>query len=210
MCVVLITITEYVVTPYDVLSCLLLLMALLLALRDGPDWNVSFVLLAAVTILATATRETAALILSLYFAIHHRVILSWPRRARLNIAQLKLLLITLCFVGTYAALRWSFGFDHGAYQDLRLSANLAMLPLLGVATLAAFLVLLVMSAPGDPRLGWFTLAASPYLVAMLVVANTWEVRLWTPVVLVLLVLRALDPQTPLNETAPGTPHRPSL
>jgi hypothetical protein len=71
--------TEFVVTPYDILSYLFLALAALLILRRRSFSAVNVMLLACVVGLAAATRESAVLILSFYFAVHWGKILERPR-----------------------------------------------------------------------------------------------------------------------------------
>jgi len=190
--VLLIALSQYVVCPYDNLSYFLFLLSILLIVRP---FNFSFVLLSLVLALSTLARESSALALPFYFAFHTR------QNIRLKKKELvELLVLGGTFVATYVSLRIVLGFgDHPLYEEVRLARNFRGLwNLSGILLLFVVSFLLGTGSRNKKRCLAFFLASSPYILGMLAIARPWEVRLWVPIWLGLLILTG---DIPLN--SPG-------
>ena len=180
----LMSLTQYAVVPYDALAYLWLALAIGIAAK--PPSLAGAAALAAVTFAATLTRETAVFIPAFYFVVHRRAILS---DAGLSPARIALVASAAAFAATYVGLRVVFGFD----ADLRvlLAHNLTTgRGLAGIAFVASFAGLALASPQQRRDCAWFLAATSPYVVSTVVLATTWEIRLWMPVILCLLVLKS--------------------
>ena len=177
--ILLIGLTEYVVCPYDTLSYALVLLTFLLILRQ-QKFGLPMILLALAA--STLARETA--VLAIPFFIAH----NWEGISARRPRQLRhLALMAGVFAATYLLLRVLLGFDSALWQNVRFLENIS-----STRSIAGFLALPVVAYPltavsGSRRKSLVFLAAClPYWLAMLVVAETWETRLWVPVWLGLL------------------------
>ena len=181
------TITQYVIVPYDTLTYLW--MALAVYLMFSEPRRSTLVLLGLVVVLATLTRETSALLLSFYFAVHHRRLLARPLRWSPQHSTLTFLVA--CFLLTYVALRLALGAESKAlFEDVQLLANLTgPLALAGLLFALAVTAVLASSEPARREGLVFLLASSPYLLVIVVTARLWEIRLWVPVFLLLVILK---------------------
>lgn len=191
----LMALSQYVVVPYDMLTYFFLSTAVWLILQNSRKiWSV--LALCVVVVLATLTRETAALIMSFYFAWHYKSILTKPAGFKPNREQGILLLLTGCFIATYIGLRLILGSgEQAVFQSLTfptmydVSTLSGVLASAGIVFLASVTLLFFLSGPTKPELWVFILAASPYVIAMLLVATPWEIRLWVPILLLLTVMK---------------------
>lgn len=193
----LLALSAFVVTPYDALFFAVQSAALALTLR--PASPLTTAALAAVTVLATLTRETAAFLPALYLAVHHREIL-----ARVPARLAALWAMAGAFVATYAALRSIYGWRGGSvYYDIRGADNLAWTALAGSALLIASMVLLLAPGPHQRVRTWYAVLSLPYVAFVHVFAAPWEWRLWVPIVVPLIVLRAMPSGAVAAEGAPA-------
>jgi hypothetical protein len=179
--VLLMGITQFAVCPYDTLSYSLLLLSFFLIMRV---FRFSFPLLAVVLCVGTLVRESAALALAFYFAYRYDEIASFRRRALSELA-----LLIGAFVVTYGLLRVLLGSDQAIWQELTLRANLThFMPLTGIAAMPVVAYLLCAGSKRIRQCFIFLAASLPYLLAMVMVGHTWEIRLWVPVWLGLICL----------------------
>jgi len=182
----LMAITQYVVAPYDTLSYFFL--ALGAFLTYGRQRPATVAALGAVVVLGALTRETAALIPAFYLAVHHRPLLARPFRFSIHLAGL--IVSALCFVATYAALRLALGFEAAFHQDVQLAYNLSNpFGVAGLLFFGAVLAVLLLSGPGRREGAVFLLVSLPYSLFLLATGILWEIRLWVPVILALVVLK---------------------
>jgi hypothetical protein len=200
----IIALSEYVITPYDVMSYMFLALAAYVMICRPLDGIWRKLALAVVVTAATATRETAVLILCLHFSIYHGRVLSNPLRSGLNKSQLELGLLVICFALTYIGLRFAFGFNHGVSNTPSFEPGAGPLPVLGLLFLVSTVGIVALSSSSHREIMAFLLSATPYIVLMLLVAVAWEVRLWVPVVMLMLTIRLAavnQPDLPDEQTA---------
>jgi hypothetical protein len=193
----LIAMSQYVVVPYDTLSYFLLCLAILIIIRNSTTlWNQAA--LCIVVILATLARETAVLILAFYFATHYEEILIKPASLRINQKQGVLLILAGCFLFTYFGLRWVLGYDHAVYQAFLLLYNIN-LPhaLLGILFYLSIALLAFVTTTLTKEISVFFIVTFPYVLFILMFADPWEIRLWTPLILIMIIMkvRASEPGT---------------
>ena len=203
----LIGISQYVVVPYDTLSYFLLCIAVILSIYDnGTLWNLLG--LCTVVILATLTRETAAFILSFYFAINYKTILTKPTTFKINQKQGVLLIITACFIFTYVALRWVFGYDHAIYETVVLSKNINQPnAILGMLFFISIALIIFITKAVTKEFSVFFVVTCPYVLFVLLFAEAWEIRLWTPLILLLIIMKVRASQSlTIQETLSEVPH----
>ena len=190
--ILLMTITQFVVVPYDTLSYFFLATGCGLILRRPS--LAGRLALAVVVVLAALNRETAALTPAFFFAVHHRHLLRRP--LRLTDQHYMLGFLLLCFAATYGALRLALGAQDSIYQSFRLAENLGNpFSMLGTAFFAAVALVLCLGG-GDRRAShanghanaMFLLAASPYVLFVLILGQPWEIRLWVPMILSMVIL----------------------
>lgn len=194
----LMSFAQFVITPYDTLSYFFLAATLPFCMKarlSVPELAIFCLLM----VLATLTRETAALTLSLYFTVHrHRLL-----QRTLTREQLTLLLLTAVFVLTYWALRWQLGMENATHHRFRLFRNFSddPLPIVGAIFFPAVLSLFFTDSRGRRDLGIFLLASLPYWLAMFAVAYPWEIRLWVPIILVMVFIKLIHTRLPQETTA---------
>jgi len=182
------TITQYVVVPYDTLSYFFLSIAAFLILKNKQKvWEI--IILSIVVILATLTRETASLILAFYFAFNYKEILKKTELFKINQKQRELLIITLCFLCTYFGLRFALGFENGIYKEITLINITNILSILSILFFVSIFILIVITKVKTKETFIFLLATLPYTLALLAISILWEIRLWVPVILLLLILK---------------------
>lgn len=193
--------SQFVITPYDTLSYFFLALAILPTMKDKPTL-LDNIFLGIIVVLATLTRETATLILSFYLAIHHNRIFSKPRSGILNREQTLLLALALIFALTYWALRWELGFYHATHRSIRLISNfIEPMPIIGTVFFAAVLALFFTDNTARKPLWIFLLASTPYWLAMFFVAYPWEIRLWVPIILLMVFLKLAHSNLPQETSA---------
>ena len=203
----LIGISQYVVVPYDTLSYFFLSTAVILIINDnGTLWNLLG--LCIVIILATLTRKTAAFILSFYFAINYKTILTPPTTLKINREQAILMVITACFLFTYVGLRWVFGYDHAIYEAFVLSKNLDRPDsMLGILFFISIALIIFITKAVQKEISVFFIVTFPYVLFIWLFADAWEIRLWTPLILLLIIMKARASQSlSLQETISEIPH----
>jgi hypothetical protein len=190
-------VTQYVVCPYDTMSYSFLLLSYLLIIRP---FRFSLLMLIFVLIASTATRESAALTLSFFFA-HHYADLALLKRRELR----QLSLLTGVFVVTYGLLRVFIGFDEAIFADMRLIANLSSFySLLGIMAMPIVSYLIVTLSSNKRKCMLFLLASSPYWLSTMIIARSWEIRLWVPVWLGLICFTRGVPNKGVQATG-GSP-----
>lgn len=194
----LMSFAQFVITPYDTLSYFFLALALIPCCKQQPSWG-DHLLLAAVVVLGTLTRETAALILSLYFTVHRQKILS----KRITPELVRLLALVALFLLTYCALRWHLGTEDATHKSFRFFRNISNdpLPIVGGLFFLAMLVPFFIDGIGNRHLKVFLLASLPYWLMMFAVAYPWEIRLWVPIFLLMTFIKLTHHHLP-NETTP--------
>jgi hypothetical protein len=182
----LMAVTQYVVVPYDTMASFFLCLAFGLVI--GEQKPARMILLGLVVVLGALTRETAALILAFYFAVHHRRLLARPFRwSREHTA---LLFLAACFFSTYAGMRLALGPGNAVFEDVQLKDNLtSSFGLAGLLFFLALTAILLLNGPGCRESLLFLLASLPYLLFILITARLWEMRLWIPVFLSIVTLK---------------------
>lgn len=192
----LMSLGQFVVVPYDTLSYFLLAISAFVVLRSKKTVY-QIILLSVLVILATLTRESVVLILSLYFSVNFSLIWRIPKGLRLSHEQVTLLVIAACFTLTYLILRFYLGFSKSLFQNLTIVGNSNLLSVLGLLFLIGMGFLLLASPSRSKTSLLFTISSLPYLVPMGLIAVTWEIRLWVPFLMLLLLLVLK------NENKPG-------
>ncbi len=183
----LMTLTQYVVVPYDTATYFFLSIGIFLTLRDKQSLITGLLLLVTV-ILATLTRETALLIVSFYVAYHFKALLT----TRLNSRHINTLVAGCGFIATYTWLRVHFGFEHALFQDVQFFKSMNIFSLAGFLFFTAFISSLVLTGSNDYRATGFLITSLPYTLMVLIVGMPHELRLWIPIFIPLLVLKSLQ------------------
>ncbi len=184
----LMAITQYVVVPYDTLSYFFLALAVILIMYGNKAWHVST--LGIVVVLATLTRETAIFILAFYAAIHYRDVFAKLANRKINRQQVMLLLLIVCFLGTYVGLRLVFGKEQAVYQAFLLTRNINLsVSLFGILFYISIALLVLITTHVTKEISVFFLVTLPYVGLMWLIADPWEIRLWTPLIMLLIIMK---------------------
>jgi len=179
------TLTQFVPTAYDMVTCFFFLAAAYLIVYAGR-WGFPGLLICV--FLGTLTRESAVITLAFFFAYHIDELVKLNRQAIGRLVSL-----TLVFAITYVVLRVYYGTDHAMWQMVRWWLNLFDQKSLCGILLFPVMCWMIMAGVSSVRRCWvFLVACLPYVIAMTIIANTWEIRLWVPVWLGLLVLAYVD------------------
>ena len=178
----LMALATFVVTPYDGVFFALHVAAIAVTMSVTPGR--ALVPLAAVTLLAALTRETAYFIPAFVFAVHHRRVLDGDRTAR------ALLIVSGAIVVlTYVGLRMVFGWRGGSvFYAWQAASNLKWTSMVGSVMLASALLLLTGAGPNRASRLCYAAVAVPYILFVHVFAEPWEWRLWIPVVIPMATL----------------------
>jgi hypothetical protein len=184
----LMTITQYAVVPYDILSYFFLSTAVLLIIRKNQGLPI-ILTLGIIVILATLTRETAILILAFYFAHNYGLLLEKPVSVRLNDQQKAFIFISMCFILVYIGLRVVFGYEHAMFEAIMASSN-DVFANAGILLLVSVSLLVLVTKPLTKEITAFFIASLAYILPVLLVANPSEIRLWTPLILLFTILKA--------------------
>ncbi len=186
--------SQYVIVPYDMLSYLFLALAMYLVLFRSGRID-TLVYLCAVIILGTLTRETAALILSFYAAVNFKDLIKIPPRFFDTSGErpsplLTLALLTVCFLGTYVALRLNIETHQPFFKGVRVAYNLAdQFSVFGMIYFVVASAALLTAPAARNTVALFMIAAAPYIVGMIMIANPREIRLWAPVLMPMFLLQ---------------------
>ncbi len=192
MCL-LMTITQYTVVPYDMLLYFLLTVSILLIIRDNKQpWTP--LVLCVIVVLATLTRETAFFIPVFYLVSNYEAIQTKPVAAKLNCEQVTFLMISLCFVFSYLGLRWVLGYQgtiiNSFSNAFRLMENInSIYAILGTIFVLGITALFFITKVVTKEMVIFLEVSAPYVIFILLSANPWEARLWTPLILILVILK---------------------
>lgn len=174
----------FVVTPYDGLFFAFQMAAVLITLVVPA--RAALMPLTIVTILAGLTRESAYFIPMFYLAVHHRAIVTGDRAVRATFSS-----SAAAVVGVYVGLRAILGFSGASsvFYAWQWSSNLKWTSLAGSIMLLASLALLLAKGRHYRERLWFAALSAPYIVFAHVFAEPWELRLWLPVLVPLVVLQ---------------------
>ena len=168
----LVALTQFVVVPYDAVAYFFL--------ACTYRWRHNLALTAVVVFLAALNRETAALSLSLYATF---LLLGLGGSWR------GLVLLTSVFVATYLSLRVALGWGNAVGNEITFVRYLNLNSAIGVGfALAAGLALVRQPGPA----GLFLLCSLPYVLSVFLTGNPFEVRLWVPLLLGVMLVQADD------------------
>lgn len=174
----------FVVTPYDGVFFAFQMAAILVTLSMPA--SAALVPLTIVTVLAALTRESAYFIPVFYLAAHHRAILAGDRVAR-TVLSVTSAAVVVVYAGLRAVIGWSGA--SSVFYAWQWSSNLKWTSLAGSIVLLASLTLLLAKGRNHRERLWFAALSAPYIVFVHIFAEPWELRLWLPVLLPLVVLQ---------------------
>jgi hypothetical protein len=189
--VLMIGITQFVVTPYDAIGYFFEAFAMLLFLKYLKTKNrLLYLGFLAAIVLATFNRESSLIIVSFTAAIFYTengFSKKWFRQ---------LLLPALCFAIPYLILKLLPGKDNSFTNESQLIFNFNITNPYSVMGLlfSAFIIYFMLHLSSENRqvVKYFLLFTSPYIVIILIVGLLLEFRLWVPLLQAALVLAALN------------------
>ena len=168
----LVSLTQFVVVPYDAAAYFFLACTF--------RWRHNLWLTAVIVFLAALNRETAALSLSLYASL-----IFLGRGGSLR----GLALLTCVFLATYLSLRFVYGWGYAAGNEFTFVRYLNRNSAVGIGFALAAGYALVR------RPAWaavFLVCSLPYVVSIMLTGNPFEVRLWVPLLLGVMLVQAED------------------
>ena len=178
---------QYVLVPYDYTSFFFNNLIIYLFLSQKSQKSILLMSAMLLTIvLATLNRETSALAISFMLA------LNFTEKKNIFESVKEILLPAAAFLITYFGLRLYLGFDSGFLNKFTLHLNLiSPLNLFGIFT-CIFSIYLVYYFAGksDIRktLTNYLLFSLPYILVSLCGGITYEIRLWTPLIINLVII----------------------
>jgi hypothetical protein len=188
---VLISLTEFTVSVYDVSSFFFQLLILYIFLRySARHYMATMLVIAALIVLSTLNRETSSLsvsMISLLLLTRYGI----TRKSISGIAGM-----AVCFLATYIGLRY-FVVDPQHLRIVNLQAGKLFIDtnIIGLIFWALFFYLpmaIADSAENKWLIGVFFLFSLPYILTCLKDGVLWEVRLYIPMFLGALFLSKLD------------------
>lgn len=178
---------QYVLVPYDYSSFFFnnLIIYLFLSQKSQKSILIMPALLLTI-VLATLNRETSALAISFMLA------LNYTDKKNLFESVKGIVLPVAAFLITYVGLRLFLGFDSGFLNKFTLHLNLiSPLNLFGIFT-GIFSIYLVYYFAGNSdirkTLTKYLLFSFPYIIVSLFGGITYEIRLWTPLIINLVII----------------------
>jgi len=183
----LVALTQYVVVPYDAVAYFFL--------ACTYRWVNNLPLAALFVLLAALNRETAALSLSLYASLY-----LLGRGGSLK----GLGVLTAVFVAVYLSLRLALGWGNAVGNEFTFIRYLNLNSAVGIGfALAAGLALV--RRPGAAAV--FLACSLPYILSIFLTGNPFEVRLWVPLLLGVMLVQRDDARDAVGlgaETAPAS------
>jgi hypothetical protein len=168
----LVALTQFVVVPYDAVAYFFLACTF--------RWRHNLWLTAVIVFLAALNRETAALSLSLYASL-----LFLGRGGSLR----GLAVLTCVFAATYLSLRFVYGWGGAVGNEFTFVRYLNRNSAVGIGFALATGYALVR------RPAWaavFLVCSLPYVISIMLTGNPFEVRLWVPVLLGVMLVQVED------------------
>jgi hypothetical protein len=182
---------QYVLVPYDYTSFFFNNLIIYLFLYNlKRKSNIISALMLLSIILATLNRETAALTVSFMAAYLYS-------ESNKIIPVLKgIFLPAMAFMSTYIGLRFYFGFDSGLLNKFTLHLNLiSPLNLFGLMTgiISIYMFYYFADNKSTKRaLTYFLVFSLPYILVSLLGGITYEIRLWTPLIINLGIILLIN------------------
>lgn len=191
-----ITISQFVVFQYDILSYFFLCCAIYLFL-SRQETSKTLCSLVILMVIATLNREGSAIILSFYATLYW---LSYGLNENKRFRTL--LILTITFLLTYIALRLFYSpTDHRFefHQYITWETNFGIYPLVSIVFFLSTLYLMASTGPKAKIIGVFLLFSLPYIYMIFYSALLFEIRLWMPLIICLAILTQVDlEQTPFK------------
>ena len=149
------------------------------------------VLLMLLISLAALTRETAAIILAFFAAINFDSIIHPTASNSKSISpRITLAILFICFITIYIGLRLWLGTGDSVFQKFRLIQNFTQnFSVVGGVFFISSVILALLSERGKRTTILFLITSAPYWLAMFIIANPREIRLWIPVLLPILLIK---------------------
>lgn len=186
--ILVIGISQYVLTPYDLSSYFLLFVGIWLSLKyfEKSEFNYLF-FLCLIIIFSTLNRETSALNIS-FFALlwFHKNNNSLFKKTKIW----PLALVILVFILTYIGIRLYIGKTQ-VVQNIYLVQNLTEIKnLLGIAFfgIVLYFTKLFSNSTSWQSIKQFLFLASPYILVIFLSGILWEIRLFVPLILPIFIL----------------------
>ncbi len=189
----LIALTQYIVVPYDTLTYACLFAAIYLTIDEKHN-KFNVLALCLIMMIATLTRESSAIIISFYTAWHWTKISQMPVSS-INKHQWGLIAIICTFIATYFGLRLELGFSQGLFHEITINRNINISFYLALLFFVSILSLFFLSEENSDICKRFLFFSLPYAVMITIVAIPQELRLWMPIILPLIIIKALPVMT---------------
>ncbi len=178
-------ITQYVLVPYDYSSHFFIIITsyfLLRYLKRESYIDYSMVLFSI--FISTLNRETSALSVSFILTVFYM-------RGGIFKSLQKSLPFILSFIAPYLLLRFFLGFDNGIIENWRLEENFKLFNLVGIifSIVTTWYVFQFAEKRETQRaLSIYLICVLPYIVIILISGSLFEIRLWTPVLINMIIL----------------------
>ena len=189
-----IAITQYTVTPYDLLSYFFLCLAMYIVLSSDENTRKT-VLISIVVFFATITRETSAIILSFYGTIY--II---KNGFLLKKEFFYILPPVLTFLVTYLLLRMEYGTTSAIYNTFTMYELFKFQNIISIIFFLIFILLLNPDRLQYKNTLIFLSLSSPYLLTIFLTGILFESRLWIPLILPIIILTSLKSDRHLGNT----------
>jgi hypothetical protein len=188
----IISLSEFVVVPYDITAYFFLLISGLLLMKYFQKNKISWLLFAGIWVLAaTLNRETSALSISLIATV---LFLKYGVSKRSIIPAI---ILFMFWIIPYIGLRLYFGFDKGFIGFNFLEHNLRnVFSWIGIIAWIVFgwlSIIICNDRRNKIAVGLFHLLCLPYVISCFVGGILFEIRLYIPVFISAVLLAKIDP-----------------
>lgn len=185
----LVAVSQFTIVPYDALSYFFISLVIILMLQGKNIWIT--ILTGVLIIIGTTARETIALTLSFYLLIMVK-----EKDYKFLTSLKNLVFFTACFLIPYTYIHWFAGLDGTFVGRIRFPSNVfAFQNLLGFLFVVSTTLIFLLDKFAGRSIALFLLFCSPYILIITLTGIFFEIRLWIPVIIIMMIIYLISRST---------------
>jgi len=185
----LIAVSQFTIVPYDTLSYFFISLVILLMLQGKNGWMI--ILAGLLIAFGTTARETIALTLAFYL-----LLIVKEKDYQFSTSLKNLVFFIACFLIPYAYIHWFAGLDGTFVGRIRFPSNVfAFQNLLGFLFMISTTLIFLLDKFAGRSIALYLLFCSPYILTILLTGVFFEIRLWIPVIIIMMVIYLISRST---------------
>ncbi len=178
----IIAVSQFIILPYDTLSYFFISIVVLLMLQGKNIWII--ILTGVLIAIGTTARETIALTLSFYL-----LLIVKQKDYQFLTSFNNLVFFTACFVVPYTYIHWFAGLDGVFVGRVRFPSNIfAIQNLPGFLFIISITFIFLNDKFAGRAIALYLLFCSPYILIIFLTGIFFEIRLWIPVIIMMMVI----------------------